>query len=27
LELERVVSDMYARMDARDLDIDTYLNA
>lgn len=27
LELERVVSDMYGRMDARGLDIDAYLNA
>ena len=27
LELERVVSDMYARMDARQLDLDAYLNA
>jgi 5-methylthioadenosine/S-adenosylhomocysteine deaminase len=27
LELERVVSDMYARIDARDLDINAYLNA
>jgi hypothetical protein len=27
LELERVVSEMYARMDSRELEIDAYLNA
>src|SRR5262249_52272117 len=27
LQLERVVSEMYARLDARELDIDAYLNA
>jgi 5-methylthioadenosine/S-adenosylhomocysteine deaminase len=27
LELERVVSDMYARIDARELELDAYLNA
>jgi hypothetical protein len=26
-ELERVVSEMYSRIDARELDIDAYLNA